>query len=129
VGRCVGFPNEAATLKCLYLVTGRLTRPGEACWMNRWKPALNAFAIHSIAEWQRRVLDRFAHREHGPIGAGQVRNAARPARSSRSGTRWSTQRPIRPPPSPVLRERRKADPLSPTRRHTIRSLTISIRMR
>jgi len=41
------FPTEQAALKCLYLVarssdpTGR----GRKRWMNRWKGALNAFAI------------------------------------------------------------------------------------
>lgn len=41
------FPNEAAALKCLYLVTRSLdpTGGGRARWMIRWKPALNAFAI------------------------------------------------------------------------------------
>jgi putative transposase len=39
---------EAAALKCLYLVTRSLdpTGRGRARWMNRWKPALNAFAIN-----------------------------------------------------------------------------------
>jgi putative transposase len=41
------FPNEAAAMKCLYLVTRSLdpTGKGRARWMIRWKPALNAFAI------------------------------------------------------------------------------------
>jgi len=41
------FPNEAAALKCLYLVTRSLdpTGGGRARWVMRWKPALNAFAI------------------------------------------------------------------------------------
>ena len=41
------FPNEQAALKCLYLVVRSLdpTGKGAARWMNRWKPALNAFAI------------------------------------------------------------------------------------
>jgi len=41
------FPNEAAAMKCLYLVTRSLdpTGRGRARWMQRWKPALNAFAI------------------------------------------------------------------------------------
>ncbi|MBB4137981.1 transposase-like protein [Gordonia humi] len=41
------FPNEAAAMKCLYLVTRSLdpTGGGRARWMMRWKPALNAFAI------------------------------------------------------------------------------------
>ena len=41
------FPNEQAAMKCLYLVV-RLLEPtgrGSERWMNRWKPALNAFAI------------------------------------------------------------------------------------
>ena len=41
------FPNEQAALKCLYLVVRSLdpTGMGAHRWMNRWKPALNAFAI------------------------------------------------------------------------------------
>lgn len=41
------FPNEQAALKCLYLTVRSLdpTGRGRARWMNRWKPALNAFAI------------------------------------------------------------------------------------
>lgn len=41
------FPNDAAALKCLYLVTRSLdpTGRGRARWVTRWKPALNAFAI------------------------------------------------------------------------------------
>ncbi|MBX3196011.1 MAG: IS256 family transposase [Microbacteriaceae bacterium] len=41
------FPNDAAALKCLYLVTRSLdpTGRGRARWITRWKPALNAFAI------------------------------------------------------------------------------------
>lgn len=41
------FPNEQAALKCLYLVVRSLdpTGRGRQRWMNRWKPALNAFAI------------------------------------------------------------------------------------
>ena len=41
------FPNDTATLKCLYLVTRSLdpTGRGRARWATRWKPALNAFAI------------------------------------------------------------------------------------
>ena len=41
------FPNEQAALKCLYLVVRSLdpTGRGRRRWMNRWKPALNAFAI------------------------------------------------------------------------------------
>lgn len=47
-GRARGhFPNDAAALKCLYLVTRSLdpTGRGRARWATRWKPALNAFAI------------------------------------------------------------------------------------
>jgi putative transposase len=42
------FPNAQSALKCLYLVTRSLdpTGRGRARWMNRWKPALNAFAIN-----------------------------------------------------------------------------------
>lgn len=45
------FPNEAAALKCLYLVTRSLdpTGGGEARCAIRWKPALNTFAI-TLAE-------------------------------------------------------------------------------
>ena len=41
------FPNDAAALKCLYLVTRSLdlTGRGRARRVTRWKPALNAFAI------------------------------------------------------------------------------------
>jgi len=41
------FPNEQAALKCLYLVVRTLDPTGKGAdrWMNRWKPALNAFAI------------------------------------------------------------------------------------
>ena len=41
------FPNDQATLKCLYLVTRSLdpTGRGKARWIIRWKAALNAFAI------------------------------------------------------------------------------------
>ena len=41
------FPNDQAALKCLYLVARSLDPHGKARarWMNRWKPALNAFAI------------------------------------------------------------------------------------
>jgi putative transposase len=41
------FPNEQAALKCLYMVVRSLdpTGRGRRRWMNRWKPALNAFAI------------------------------------------------------------------------------------
>ena len=40
-------PNEQAAMKCLYLVVRSLdpTGSGQERWMNRWKPALNAFAI------------------------------------------------------------------------------------
>jgi putative transposase len=41
------FPNEQAAVKCLYLTVRSLdpTGRGRSRWMNRWKPALNAFAI------------------------------------------------------------------------------------
>lgn len=41
------FPTEQAALKCLYLTIRSLapTGRGRQRWMNRWKPALNAFAI------------------------------------------------------------------------------------
>jgi putative transposase len=41
------FPTEQAALKCLYLTVRSLdpTGRGRARWSNRWKPALNAFAI------------------------------------------------------------------------------------
>ena len=41
------FPNEPAAMKCLYMVVRSLdpTGTGQERWMNRWKPALNAFAI------------------------------------------------------------------------------------
>jgi transposase-like protein len=41
------FPNDAAAMKCLYLVTRSLdpTGRGRARWVIRWKAALNAFAV------------------------------------------------------------------------------------
>lgn len=41
------FPNEQAALKCLFLTIVSLdpTGTGRQRWTNRWKPALNAFAI------------------------------------------------------------------------------------
>lgn len=41
------FPNEAATINCLYLVTPSLdpTDGKTARWVMKWKPTLNAFAI------------------------------------------------------------------------------------
>ena len=41
------FPTERAALKCLYLVTRGLDPRGlgQARWVTRWKPALNAFAV------------------------------------------------------------------------------------
>jgi len=41
------FPNDQAALKCLYMVTRSLdpTGKGRVRWINRWKAALNAFAI------------------------------------------------------------------------------------
>jgi putative transposase len=41
------FPNEQAAMKCLYMVVRSLDPKGtgQERWMNRWKPALNAFAI------------------------------------------------------------------------------------
>ena len=41
------FPTEQAALKCLYLAITILdpTGRGRQRWTNRWKPALNAFAI------------------------------------------------------------------------------------
>jgi putative transposase len=40
-------PNEQAAMKCLYMVVRSLDpkATGQERWMNRWKPALNAFAI------------------------------------------------------------------------------------
>lgn len=39
------FPNEQATLKCVYMAIMSLdpTGKGRAKWTLRWKPALNAF--------------------------------------------------------------------------------------
>lgn len=41
------FPTETAALKCVYLALMSLdpTGQGRQRWMNRWKPALNAFTI------------------------------------------------------------------------------------
>ena len=47
------FPSETAALKCLYLVTRSLdpTGRGQARWITRWKPVLNAFAITFADRW------------------------------------------------------------------------------
>ena len=47
VGARGHFPTEQAALKTLYLVTRSLDPKGlgQARWVTRWKPALNAFAI------------------------------------------------------------------------------------
>lgn len=41
------FPTEQAALKCVYLAVMSLGRTGKARqrWSNRWKSALNAFAV------------------------------------------------------------------------------------
>jgi putative transposase len=41
------FPTEQAAMKCLYLAVRSLdpTGRGQQRWTNRWKPALNAFAV------------------------------------------------------------------------------------
>jgi transposase-like protein len=41
------FPTEQAAMKTLYLVTRSLDPKGigQARWVTRWKPALNAFAV------------------------------------------------------------------------------------
>jgi transposase-like protein len=41
------FPTEQAAMKCLYLAVRSLdpTGRGQRRWSNRWKPALNAFAV------------------------------------------------------------------------------------
>ncbi len=41
------FPTEQAAMKCLYLTIRSLDPRGHgrARWINRWKPALNAFAV------------------------------------------------------------------------------------
>lgn len=48
-------PQEAAALKCLYLVTRSLdpTGSGRTRWVMRWKPALNAFAITFAGRFER----------------------------------------------------------------------------
>lgn len=47
------FPSEQAALKCLYLVTRSLdpTGAGRTRWTQRWKPAVNAFAITFSDRW------------------------------------------------------------------------------
>src|SRR6476659_2318039 len=47
VGARGHFPTEQAALKTLYLVTRGLDPKGlgQARWITRWKPALNAFAV------------------------------------------------------------------------------------
>lgn len=49
------FPNEAATIKCLYLVTRSLdpTDGKTARWVMKRKPALNAFAITLAARLEK----------------------------------------------------------------------------
>ena len=49
------FPNEAAALKCLYLVTRSLdpSGGGRARWVIGWKLALNAFAITFAGRFER----------------------------------------------------------------------------
>jgi putative transposase len=41
------FPTEQAALKCVYMALMSLdpTGKGQKRWMNRWKPALNAFEL------------------------------------------------------------------------------------
>jgi putative transposase len=41
------FPTEQAALKTLYLVTRSMDPKGtgQARWVTRWKPVLNAFAV------------------------------------------------------------------------------------
>src|SRR3546814_20371604 len=41
------FPTEQAAMNCLYLVVRSLDPTGKGAhrWMNRWKPALTAFAV------------------------------------------------------------------------------------
>jgi hypothetical protein len=50
------FPTEQAALKTLYLVTRSLDPKGlgQARWVTRWKPALNAFAVTFTTACQRR---------------------------------------------------------------------------
>lgn len=47
VGARGHFPTEQAALKTLYLGTRKLDPKGlgQALWVTRWKPALNAFAV------------------------------------------------------------------------------------
>ena len=49
------FPNEAAALECLCLVTSSLDPTGgsRARWVTRWNPALNAFAITYAGRFER----------------------------------------------------------------------------
>ncbi|OKL51353.1 IS256 family transposase, partial [Bowdeniella nasicola] len=49
------FPNEAAAIKCLYLVTRSLdpSGGGRARWVMRWKPALNAHPITFAGRFER----------------------------------------------------------------------------
>jgi putative transposase len=62
------FPNEQAAMKCSCLVVRSLDPAGRGSerWMNRWKPALNAFAItfdgrlfRKINDNRRSHLDRY----------------------------------------------------------------------
>jgi len=47
------FPSDQSAWKCLYLVTRSLdsTGAGQARWMVRWEPALDAFAITIGDRW------------------------------------------------------------------------------
>lgn len=59
------FQTEQAALKCLYLATRALdpTGKGKARWANRWKPALNAFAI----TFEGRIAPNVTNRHRGRI--------------------------------------------------------------
>jgi hypothetical protein len=72
------FPNEQAALKCLYLVVRSLDPTGRGAerWMNRWKPALNAFAVTfegrlfpTINDNRQRQLHRYPD---SPVDPGRV---------------------------------------------------------
>ncbi|MDQ0864745.1 transposase-like protein [Arthrobacter globiformis] len=84
------FPNEAAALKCLYLVTRSLdpTGGGRARWVMRGQPALNAFAIE-----RERFRDRVGWMD---LGTDNSRSPAARAGARGgpgcSGLNWMRQR-------------------------------------
>jgi len=76
------FPTEQAALKCLYLVVRSLdpTGKGRKRWMNRWKAALNAFAITfagRILPTDNQQRQRQTHRLSDTPARGRDRSGSR----------------------------------------------------